>query len=165
MIKKGILDEISKVKEHLANLEERLKQCNYERWKPELNQKYWYVDSYSNVNYTLFMTGIEVDALRFKNYNCFKSKQEAEQEAEKVLVRRQLEDIARRLNDGKKPDWIKCYQKKYYLGYDQVNSKITLECKTTIITQGVVYCLDANFLDVVLKEIGEERLKKYLRGE
>ena len=31
--------------------------------------------------------------------------------------------------------------------------------------QGVVYCLDTWFLDVAIQEIGEERLKKYLRGE
>lgn len=31
--------------------------------------------------------------------------------------------------------------------------------------QGVVYCLDKNFLNIAIQEIGEERLKKYLRGE
>lgn len=56
-------------------------------------------------------------------------------------------------------------RKKYYLGYDQVNSKITLECRATIIAQGTVYCLDKSFKDVAIQEIGEERLKKYLRGE
>ena len=54
---------------------------------------------------------------------------------------------------------------KYYLGYDQINSTITLECRTTIIAQGTVYCLDENFKDIAIQEIGEERLKNYLKGE
>ena len=32
-------------------------------------------------------------------------------------------------------------------------------------TEGTVYCLDKNFLNTAIKEIREERLKKYLKGE
>ena len=32
-------------------------------------------------------------------------------------------------------------------------------------TQGTIYCLDENFLSIAKSEIGEERLKKYLKGE
>ena len=34
-----------------------------------------------------------------------------------------------------------------------------------IITVGVVYWFDENFPEVAIQEIGEERLKKHLRGE
>ena len=50
----------------------------------------------------------------YRAYNCFKTQEEAEQEAEKILVRRQLEDIAKRLNKGEKFDW-KRNQPKWYL--------------------------------------------------
>ena len=56
-------------------------------------------------------------------------------------------------------------EKKYYLAYDPINSRMTLESRTTMIAQGTVYCLDKDFLYVAIQEIGEERLKKYLRGE
>jgi hypothetical protein len=165
MNKQEILEKINKTEECLANIKKMLTECEYGRWKPEKDEMFYYINSYNLVIPETWDAGCYSDTTRWNIYNCFKTREKAGQEAENILVRRMLEDIARRLNKGEKPDWIKCYQKKYYLGYDQVNSKITLECRTTIIAQGTVYCLDDNFLDVAIQEIGEERLKKYLRGE
>lgn len=164
MNKQEIFEEINKTKEHLANMEKMLEECEYERWKPEKGKMFYFLNSYNKAISETWDSDYS-DAGHYNIYNCFQAREEAETEAEKILVRRMLEDIARRLNKGKKPDWIKCYQKKYSLGYDQVNSKITLECRTTIIAQGTVFCLDDKFLNVAIQEIGEERLKKYLRGE
>lgn len=163
MDREEILDEINKTKEHLANIEKMLEKGD-EMWKPEKGEMFYYLNSY-NMAISETWDASYSDAGHYNIYNCFKTREKAEQEAENILIRRQLEDIARRLNKGKKPDWIKCYQKKYYLGYDQVNSKITLEYRTTIIAQGTVFCLDDKFLNVAIQEIGEERLIKYLRGE
>lgn len=102
MNKEEILDEINKTKEHLANMKKMLQEYEYERWKPKGNEKFWYIDSFCCVNYSLFMPESEI---RFKNYNCFQTREQAEQEAEKILVRRQLEDIARRLNKEQKIGW------------------------------------------------------------
>lgn len=164
MNKQEILEGINKTEEHLANMKKMLEECEYERWKPEKGKMFYFLNSY-NIAISETWDADYSDAGHYNIYNCFQTREQAETEAEKILVRRMLEDIARRLNKGKKPDWIKCYQKKYYLGYDQVNSKITLECITTIIAQGTVFCLDDKFLNVAIQEIGEERLKKYLRGE
>jgi hypothetical protein len=163
MDKQEILDEINKTKEHLANMTKMLEECN-ERWKPKDGENYYYIDASLKI-YAVENFGFPSDIRTIKALNCFETREQAEQEAEKILIRRQLEDIARRLNKGKKPDWIKCYQKKYYLGYDQVNSKITPECRTTTIAQGTVYCLDETFRSVAIQEIGEKRLKRYLKGE
>ena len=164
MDKEEILKEIEETKEHLADMEQMLERCGCERWKPEPNEEYYYVNQVSATSRAV-NGEFDIDAARCRTYNCFETEEEAKAEAEKILVRRQLEDIARRLNKGEKPDWIKCYQKKYYLGYNQINSKITLECRTTIIAQGTVFCLDDKFLNVAIQEIGEDRLKKYLKGE
>lgn len=75
-----------------------------------------------------------------------------------------LEDIARKLNKGKKVDWTDSSDKHYIYLDAEVDELVygdTIWCKT----QGTVYCLDQDFLDVATQEIGEERLKKYLRGE
>lgn len=164
MNKNAILEEINKTKEHLANMEKMLEECEYKRWKPEAGDEYYFVTSalevWNDTNYNIC-----TDIRRAGAHNCFRTAEEAKEEAEKILVRRMLEDIARRLNKGEKPDWIKRYQKKYHLGYDQINSTITLECRTTIIAQGTVFCLDKSFRDIAIQEIGEERLKNYLRGK
>ena len=164
MNKQEIIDEINKTKEYLANLENMLKECESERWKPKDGDIYYYISEACTVIKSRALAHCIVDE-HYHCFNCFKTEEEAQAEAEKILVRRMLEDIARRLNKGEKPDWIKCYQKKYYLGYNQINSKITLECRTTIIAQGTVFCLDDKFLNVAIQEIGEDRLKKYLRGK
>lgn len=161
MNKQEILDEINKTKEHLANMEKMLEKCD-EMWKPEKGEMFYYLNSY-NIAISETWDASYSDAEHYNIYNCFKTREKAEQEAENILIRRQLEDIARRLNKGIKIDW-----------YDNEQSKhcIELYCNNIITnfyyghkTQGTVYCLDGNFKDIAIQEIGEERLKAYLRGE
>ena len=165
MDREEILDEINKTKEHLAKMEKILKECKYERWKPKDFSPYFYVDSCMKIEQSEFYNDTYIHSERYNTYSTFKTMEEAEQEAEKILVRRRLEDIARRLNKGKEFDWS---------DEDQTKSFIFLDCKTQLIErdgnlrnkiQGVVYCLDNNFRKIAIQEIGEERLKKYLRGE
>ena len=103
MNKQEIIDEINKTKEHLANMEKMLKECN-ERWKPELNEEYYYVNQVCATSRDI-NGKFDIDVARYRTYNCFKTKKQAELEAEKILVRRQLEDIAIRPNEGVKIDW------------------------------------------------------------
>ena len=164
MDKEEILYEIEKTKQHLTNLEKMLKECG-NRWKPKYDEQYWYITDYGTVNYTLFMPRNQNDDMRFKNYNCFKTREQAEQEAEKILIRRQLEDIARRLNKGKKFEWDNFTQWKRYLYFDFEINCIMQGYETLRKRQGVIYSLSRDFKDVAIKEIGEERLIKYLRGK
>lgn len=163
MDREEILDEINKTKEHLANMEKMLKECKYERWNPKPSQEYYCVDDGNTVRRVNFNTMNVYDRDRIKAYNCFQTREQAETEAEKILVRRQLEDIAKRLNKGEEIDWFDSEQPKHC---------IELFCNSIITnfyfshkTQGTTYCLDGNFLDVAKREIGEERLKAYLEGE
>lgn len=84
-------------------------------------------------------------------------------EAEKILIRRQLEDIARRLNKGQKIDWGNDEQSKHCI--ELYRNNIIANFYYSRKTQGTVYCLDKNFKDIAIQEIGEERLEVYLRGE
>ena len=163
MNKQKIIDEINKTKELLANMEKMLKECDG-RWKPELNEEYYYVNQVSATSRAV-NDEFDIDAVRYRTYNCFKTKKQAELEAEKILVRRQLEDIARRLNRGVKIDWRNDDQYKYCFIYDVDYQHINQDSNINVIRQGAVYCLDKRFLDVAIKEIGEERLRKYLIGE
>ena len=163
MDKEEILNEINKTKEHLANMEKMLEEYS-ERWKPNNCDAYYYINAFGNV-LSQIETGHYSDNAFWESYNCFQTREQAEAEAEKILVRRMLEDIARRLNKGKEIDWSDEGQTKYF---------ILLDCKTQLIErdgnlrnkiQGVVYCLDNSFRKIAIQEIGEERLKKYLRGK
>ena len=163
MNKEEILSEIEKTKEHISNMEKMLKECEYERWKPIDGELYYFLDSYGEIIADNFCSADYVDSHRYKNYNCFQTREQAEQEAEKILVRRQLEDIAKRLNKGEEIDWFDSEQPKHCIEL-VCNNIITNPCFSHKF-QGTTYCLDKNFLDVAKREIGEERLKTYLRGE
>ena len=162
MDKQQILEEINKTKEHLANMEEALKECEYKRWKPELNEEYWVVNNWGMAHNEIW-TGCNTDQKRYNFYNCFKTREQAEQEAEKILVRRMLEDIARRLNRDKF-DWNDIHQCKYYF-YLWNGEELGQNTARNRLSQGTIYCLDQDFLNVAIEEIGKERLIKYLGGE
>lgn len=161
MNKEEILDEINKTKEHLANMEKMLEKCD-EMWKPEKGEMFYFLNSY-NIAISETWDASYSDAEHYNIYNCFKTREKAEQEAENILIRRQLEDIARRLNKGKKIDWNNYEQSKHCI--ELYRNNIVTNFYSAHKTQGTVYCLDKSFKDVTIREIGEERLKAYLRGE
>ena len=165
MDKQELQKEIEKARARLANMEKMLGQYEYERWKPEKHETYYFVDSSGEVEET-WRSSINFipDKKRCNAYNCFKTKEQAKQESEKILVRRILEDIARRLNKGKKIDWGNLSQRKYFIYLNNEDNELGYNYSGLYKFQGVVYCLDTWFLDVAIQEIGEERLKKYLRG-
>lgn len=157
-----LINEINKTKEHLANMEKMLKGCEYERWEPKEGESYYFVGPDSKVYTDINHKNIRnIGAIRA--YNCFKTKGEAEQECEKILVRRQLEDIARRLNKGKQVMWY-TDGAKYYL-YINCDGEIDTDYNAYLAVQGTIYCLDKSFKRVAIEEIGQERLSKYLKGE
>lgn len=162
MNKQELQNEINKTKEHLANMEKMLAECEYERWKPCTGAEFFLIDCNLEVkNYTWYNCNLFKET--YLNYGCFQTYEQAEAEAEKILVRRMLEDIARRLNKGKEITWS-TVGTKYFLIID-CDGKIVTDFNSGIVIQGVVYCFDKTFQDVAIQEIGEERLKKYLRGE
>ena len=163
MNKEEILSEIEKTKEHLAKMEKMLGEYS-ERWKPIDGELYYFLDSYGEIIADNFCSADYVDSHRYKNYNCFQTREQAETEAEKILVRRMLEDIARRLNKGRKIDWESESPRKYHLCIDKCDYIYSNVCYSTKY-QGTVYCLDKSFRDVAIQEIGEERLKTYLGCE
>lgn len=161
MNKEEILDQINKTKEHLTNMEKMLEKCD-EMCKPEKGEMFYSLNSY-NIAISETWDASYSDAEHYNIYNCFKTREQAEQEAEKILIRRQLEDIARRLNKGIKIDWNNTEQSKYCI--ELYFNNIVTDFYYCYKTQGTVYCLDENFKDVAIQEIDEERLKEYLRGE
>lgn len=162
--KQELINEITKTKEHLANMEKMLAECEHERWEPEKGEQYYYVSLIGIVVQDVWCD-TECDNQLWLAYNVFKTKKQAEAEAEKILIRRMLEDIAKRLNRWEKIDWHSCNQEKHWLSYDFVENRICIRSNRAVKEEGATYCLTRYFRDVAIQEIGEERLKKYLRGE
>lgn len=165
MDKQEILDEINKTEEHLANMKKMLEKCEDERWKPQEDERYYFINSDGKIDYNSFEKLSNYDAGCYNFHNCFKTYEEAEQEANKTLVHRQLEDIAKRLNKGKKICWSDQHRRKYYITWCILENTLAQYSVYSLKTQGTVYCLDENFLNVAKREIGENKLIRYIVGE
>ncbi len=161
MRKQEILDEIVKTEEHLANMKRMLAEREYERWKPQYTQEYYSINAIEEVTENIWR-GSDIDKCKYDFYNCFQTREQAKAEAEKILVRRMLENIATRLNGDKVFSW-NSYQCKYFIELCY-GEKLSINTCTICKKQGTVYCLDERFLDIAIRQIGQERLKNYLRN-
>lgn len=169
MDKEEILKEIEKTKQNLASLEQMLEDTEWrervERWKSRTSGCYYFVTDNLTIAKENFEECGDYDTCKYNAYNCFQTREQAEAEAKKILIRRQLEDIARRLNKGVKIDWHNQTQIKYGISYNTDTNVIETYFASFNKSMGSTYCLDVNFKDIAIKEIGEERLLSYLRGE
>ena len=132
-------------------------------WKPQKNEDYYYInedeeDTLQDTNETTY-----IDLYRLKNFNCFKTEEEVELEKLQIIIRRKIQDIALRLNKGRKIDWNDYSQKKYRscIYYDsqiKVLSVSAVPCNKQDFYHPI--CLDENFGDVIYKELKDD-LKRY----
>ena len=79
-----------------------------------------------------------------------------------LTIHTQLKNLANRLNNGKKIDWNNIMKVKFYLGFNYEQNKIIYDSMEEF-KDNSIYCLDENFCNEALKEIGEEDLKWYLQ--
>lgn len=164
MNKEELEKEIAKTKEQLDKLQQELKDKEEERWKPRHRVQYFSVYANNKV-FCHYNNKQAVTNESIEVFNCFQTKEQAEIEAEKILVRRMLENIARRLNKNKTLNWKSQCQHKYSIYFDYREDKIdTYPTTVPYKEQGAVYCLEQNFKDIATQEIGEERLIRYLKG-
>ena len=167
-LQKLINDLKNQLKEAQVKLE---KLGKHERFKPKEGETYFYVDNDTCVCNTTFDNSFISDCNKYSAYNCFETKEEAEKEANKILIRRKLEDLARRLNGDKKIDWSNEDQPKYYIVFndkdngDYMQKHLFDNATYTRRTQGTIYCLQPNFLVRAKEEIGKQELIDYIKGE
>lgn len=79
MNKQELINEINKTREHLANMEKMLEECEYERWKPEEGELYYYVDTFGEVCEWLFFSTTILILLVITLTTAFKQKSKPNQ--------------------------------------------------------------------------------------
>lgn len=103
----------------------------------------------------------------------FASKEARDRALFKLEIETKLKNLAERLNKKIFHVDSNLFENnviKYNLSIEYINSfEKILHCygcgNNTIQDQGVIYCLDKNFLEVAKKEIGEEKLIKYFKEQ
>lgn len=158
--------ELNEAKKELENYKE-----DYEEWTPKEYKEYYYVTSGNKVDSTIFYKNYDFDENNIKTYNYFKTEKEAKIEAEKIVIRRILEKIAKKLNYELKQACPSCiFNYCYTIKYTPTNfpKKLLLQLslhKDNFKEAGLIYCYSNKFLEVAKKEIGEDRLINYFKGE
>lgn len=160
------MNSLEYLKKEIKNLENKINELenkgnnNYKRLR---YNNYWFVD---NIGINCYADKNDrVDNFCYSIGNYFETEEQAKNYKEKLLIEQELKDIAMELNKGEKIDWENDNQYKYYLYYNFSNNEISYRAYMVIKLQGIIYCLDENFKDVVIERIGEERLTRYLKGE
>ena len=166
MNKEELQELVSDLQKQLQEAQDKLENfAKNARFKPKRTEDYYYVEDDNSIRGTVFDNSFAKDARRYETFNCFRTQEEAQKEANKILIRRKLEDIARRLNGDEKINWHDINQNKYCIYYDCCSDDLELDNTWTCPSLGVVYCLSKDFVQIATKEIGARELADYITGQ
>ena len=156
----NLKNELKKAQETVAKIEENIKELennSYKRWRQDKDEAYYYIyDSgyiYADTEY-----GFETDDCHYETGNYFKTEEEAQKVLEKLKIYTKLNDLALRLNKGRKIDWKNECQSKYHIF--KKNCSLFQDINSSNQHLGTIHCLDKNFLTIAEKEIGKDNLLK-----
>lgn len=142
----------------LLSLIEKANKLKNKVWKPEKDETYYYLYSYGKIEEDTWDNANE-DRIRYAIGNCFKTKEEAEFALERQKVIMELKRFALEHNEGE-IDWNDSNQIKYFLSYQHDKNIIFID-SYYFIQICDIYFTSEEIAKAAIKEIGEERIKKY----
>ena len=128
------------------------------RWRAENGNTYWTLHNEGSLEF-IKERNDTIDDKTHKLGNYFKTKEEAELYRKKLVITQKVKDIAIRLGEPTEDDWKDPDVEKFYFAFDCQFGDFALHLTRQYKTFGNIYCLDTDFLEVCLEEIGEEDLK------
>ena len=82
---------------------------------------------------------------------------------DKFFIQLKLKLIANKLNKGQSV--FKSGQTRYSLGYSLDADLLTsVGSSGSVLNQGTIYCVDPDFVDVAIEQIGYKNLVEYIKG-
>ena len=105
MNNKEIMEKISELEQQIAELKEAAqKQYEPKAWKPDVEEKYWYISEWLSATSTKFCNG-NFDNRLIKSNNCFRTKERSEEVAKKIRMLLKLERYHDMFCPDYVPDW------------------------------------------------------------
>lgn len=158
------LENLSKEeRKQLMKLVEKANKPKTGRWKPNHGDRYWFIMDCSNGYYVTHSDwdSETQDNQLYENHILYETKEKAEFAAEKKKIERELELFA--CTHDQPINWTDLKQLKYYFYFDYENEKIWVDfhCRHNA---GEPHFSSKELCWQAIKEIGEERLKKYYFG-
>ena len=147
------IDEKKLTEEQIKQIEEWTKPT----WKPCYGEIYYYIDCAGNVCGAHWYD-TKVDEFNWAVGNCYSTIEEAEFALEKMKVVTDLKRFAEVHNEP--IDWADVHQYKWCMCYDCYEEKIVKSCWSAV-KHNDIYFSSEELCEQAIKEIGEERIKKY----
>ena len=147
----NLQEELKALKERIAELEELAKD---EQEFPKMGDIYWRIDdrgSADNCMYNNYYTDNHRQAIG----NFFKTKQQAEFDAEKLKVEAELRKFSRPFEPT---------VDNYYIVFNTKTGYLGAGSRGYITSQGVIYFESEEKVQQAIDSVGEERIKKYIFG-
>lgn len=126
-------------------------------WKPKDGEEYYVINAESEIE-KRYWNNDEYDIGSYQMGNCFKTKEEAEKEKEKIIIKKKLERYAEEHNT-EKIDWDNPKQSKYHIEIYN-NNKINIWESNRVKHMNQVYFTSGEICKEAIEEIGEENIKK-----
>lgn len=144
----------------LLSLIEKANKPKNKVWKPEENETYYYSYSDCHIEKTT-CDNRNMYKNRYAIGNCFKTKKEAEFALERQKVIMELKRFALEHNE-KEIDWSNDDEQKYCLYFNHERNRIMIDnfYVSQFLSEQIYFTSDT-IAQQAIKEIGEERIKKY----
>lgn len=128
---------------------EKLSSIPTERFIPEEKEEYWFVDRYGNVDFGTYHKAGRHDYI-IAHTLIFKTKEQA----------KDYKWFLDKVDEYKKP--FEYEDDNYCLYYNHENESVCLNNVMVTQGQGVIHFGNEDNIDAFIKEVGEERIKKYM---
>ncbi|SEN95623.1 hypothetical protein SAMN05216454_14111 [Peptostreptococcus russellii] len=141
--------ELKSLKESIGAYKEEPKE-----WKPEIGEGFYIINLYGEINCWEYL-GEKRDLDIFRAGNAFKTMEEAEFEVEKRKVIRELNRYSCRFKKG---------FEQYGITYNYDKSEVSFGYLHNVCDYATICYESQGTVQKAIKEVGEERIKKYLFG-
>lgn len=130
------------------------------RYKPQIDERYWYVDAEGIVS-SYGWENDNIDNEIFAFNNCFPTKEEAEAVAKKKRVLAKMEIFAKEHNEGE-IDWDNINQPKYIISYSYHESILRISDMYYVFDFGSVYFTSKEVAQACIDELGDEIISAFV---
>lgn len=157
--KERIKKQIENEQKAIEEIDKELKRLDSKKWKPKIDEKYFYVD-YKADFFSTQNNNFNIDKRMLSIGNYFKTREEAEFELERLKVLEELKEFSYEFSDE---EWENSAILKYQLVcfYGKYNEKGIGYTGIVYSKHNGVYFKTKEDVKKAIKKIGEDRLKKY----
>lgn len=151
-VKNEYLKQLEELKSKIEELKQEYESDN--RWKPKLGEDYWWVDVDGELYKNKWDNG-EFDNNLFNHTDIFLTQEQAEFDGERKRIRRELMRYSKPFIPG---------ERNWSFNYNGLNGVIRYWKSIYGYDQFCLYFRSEEMVKKAVKEVGEDRIKKYLFG-